>query len=532
MAKSTMLNLYEDQFYGMDRRLDTDKLADGFSPLAVNVDLSKLGTVSKRQGSTLLGNAGVKGNFVQNIVQYTNSLAQKEIHMIRNGVLYKYNTVNNIWTVLNSTLNSTEQFASVNYKNRVYHTNINQNLFWNTGGGTLNTVDGNISGRCLAVGQRTLFIGNVRFNSTDYPDRVYFTEFDADTGETDTFWNTVDETGLADSTRWFRVEGGVVRAIVSFRGLVYVFSDTQCKTIDVTQIETNPFSAVQDVFSIGCAGSKAITVIDNIMYWIDREGKIWAWAGNSTRPEELSYQVDDGNLGDSVVGAIDKSASNLATIAVFGNSKRVYFSVGSIVLDRQVLPNACIKLCTSQNGLRANFSIDTYPDRILTACNVEYNSQSFIAVGNSSNVLLLNSGLNDVNIENLDVAVESYYRTKAYNFQSPFMSKNLKTLYLKLKPQLIENSYLDVAIATDRALDYVDVSAPNLADARFGSINMCDINAQKIRHITRKINIPLELQGFNFSFEFRNKEKDQTFELSAFGLDIIDVQDSNISINK
>lgn len=527
-----MLNLYEDQFYGMDRRIDPDKLADGFSPLAVNVDLSKLGTINKRQGTSILGTAGVKDLFVQNIVQYTNSLAEKEIHMIRNGVLYKYDTLYNTWTILNSSLNSTEQFASVNYKNRVYHTNINQNLFYNTGNSTLTTVTGNIAGKCLAVGQRTLFIGGVKFGGVEYPDRVYFTEFDPDTGETDTFWNSIDETGLADSTRWFRIEGGVVRAIVSFRDLVYIFSDTQCKTIDVTQIETNPFGAVQDVFSIGCAGSKAVTVIDNIMYWIDREGKIWAWAGNSTRPEELSYQVDDSNLGDSIVSAIDKSNSNLNQIAVFGNSKKVYFSVGSIVLDRQVLPNACIKLSTSQNGLRANFSIDTFPDRFLNGCNVDYNSQSFVVVGNSSNVLLLNSGLNDINKDNLEIAVESYYRTKAYNFQSPFMSKSLKTMYLKLRPQSLENSYLDVAIATDRQLDYVSISSPTTSDARFGAINMFDSNWQVKRHITRKLNIPLETQGFNFSFEFSNKQKDQTFELSAFGLDIVDVQDSNISINK
>jgi hypothetical protein len=96
--------IFEDTFFGMDRRLDPDKIGDGYSPLAVNVDLARLKTVRKRQGQTLLGTAKIGDFPTQSIIEYIRTDSEPEIHAIISGSLYKYNKVDSSWTLLSSGL--------------------------------------------------------------------------------------------------------------------------------------------------------------------------------------------------------------------------------------------------------------------------------------------------------------------------------------------------------------------------------------------------------------------------------------------
>jgi hypothetical protein len=524
--------IFEDTFFGMDRRLDPDKIGDGYSPLAVNVDLARLKTVRKRQGQTLLGTAKI-GNFpIQSIIEYIRTDSEPEIHAVISGSLFKYDKVAKSWTTLNSgCFPSKKQVQSVQFKNRIYHVSIEDNLQWEDGTvATPTTVNGSVKAKCMAVGQRTLFIGGVTFGGVSYPSRVYYSRFDVIAGvSTDVFWEST-ETGFADSTRFFDVEGGQVQAITSFgnRNRVYVFSDTKCYAFDIDQVETNPFGALVEVFPIGCCGAKAIYGTDAMLYWMDKLGKIWGWSGNTTRPEELSYIIDDENLGSSVISKIDKTVGNMSQISAFGLGKRIYFNVGSIQLDNVSLPNCAIKLSLSQNGLRANFSLDTFQDRLLNGCVVTLDTGKYLAVGNSSNVLLLNNGLNDIDKQGAEVAIDSYYRTKSYHFNSPFTEKQVNTMMVKYRPTLIDPCYLQVKMSLDSDNNWQTITDPTEAVARFGIVNMYNEKATK-QQVTATLNIPNEYKGLTFAFEFGNAKKDQSYEISMWGTDNWTINDPNIA---
>jgi hypothetical protein len=527
---------YEDQFYGMDRRLDPDKLGDGYSPLAVNVDLDRLGSVRKRKGTSLLGETGIPDSQVQSLVQYVNSTGATEYHMIRNGALYKYNEQLNTWdNLIGGQFSSLSQVQSVTFKNRVYHVSAKETLKWNVGDNVMNEVGTGtnaIMASCLAVGQRTLFIGNVTVNNVRYPDRVYYSLFDTENiQEGDQFWND-EETGLADSTRYFRVEGGVVQAIVPFASSnsVYIFSDSKCYYFNINEVETNPFGALVEVFPIGCAGPRAATVVDGVMYFMDKQGKIWAWSGSTSRPEELSYSIDDGSLGDSVISQINTSQENISKVCAFNFGKKIYFSVGDLALDKQVLANACIKFSASQNGLRANFSIDTFPDRILNACIFNLSSGLALVAGNSANVLIMNNGLNDIDQNNTEVAVNMYYRTKEYHFGFPFQSKQIQGMLVKFKPQSAPGTYMEVSMATNGQTEYTPITSPNTVIKTHGSIDMYSLAYETQRQRTAKIKLPVQDKALTYSFEFANRQLNQTMELQAFGFDSYTVNNPNINL--
>jgi len=536
--------IYEDQFYGMDRRLDSDKIPDGFSPLCVNVDLDRLSTVRKRKGTALLGVGGAKDQTVQSIIEYVNTSGNTEIHSVRNGSLYKYDTSTKTWGLLVSNIFGSKtltdrklyQVQSVQYKNRIYHVSGGDYLQYNSGDSTSTFVgssdENKIKGYCLAVAQRTLFIGNVIVNGVSYPNRVYYSLFNTKTiQEGDQFWND-EETGLLASTRYFDLQGGNIQAMVNFgnRNGVYIFTDTKCYTFDVTQVESNPFGALVEVFAFGCAGNRAIRVIDGVMYWMDKQGKIWAWTGNTYKPEEISYGIDDEGLGDSVVSAIDKSADNLSKVCVFGFGRKVYFSIGNLNLDNEVMANACVKITMSQSGQRSLISIDTFPDRILCATIVSLNNNKLLAVGNSSNTLLLGSGYNDIDVNNVEIAVPAFYRTRYYDFGDPFSNKSIRSVLIKYRPQSIIDSYLTVKVAVNGSTEYQAISDKTNSITTNGFIDMHDENSNFLKQKLGKINLPISTQANLISFEFGTYDKNVSFEISSFGFKDINFKDSNTAI--
>jgi hypothetical protein len=544
-------SFYEQSFTGMNRRLDPDKMGKGNCTLAVNVDLSRLTSVRKRKGTTLLGDAGISNSQVQSLIEYVttkDNKEQRQIQMIRNNSLYFFNSDTNTWDLSGGSSTApfvnNEQIQSVLYKNRVYYTSPNRFLCYNEGTSTITDVSPNgndqdkIKGSCLAVGQRTLFIGNVTVNGEYLPTRVYYSWFDlvsANKGPTDQLW-LPEEENLANSSTYFDVEGGYVQNIISFANTnkVYIFSDTKCYTFDINQVETNPFNALQEVFEIGCAGARSAVVVDKCLYWMDKQAKIWAWNGGVDVPIEISYIIDDNNAGDSVISQIDRSNDNLSKVVAFGIGKTIYFSVGTINIDNVVIPNAVIKLTASQDGIAGYLSLDSYPDRLLVGAIVTVNNNKSLAVGNSQNALLMNSGLNDIDLNNAEVAINSYYRTRHYDFGYSFLDKKINDFAIKFRPQFVEDPnrkiYLDVKVSIDNSTDYKDLSVVNNGVANRGRVelqtnNIKDRQKTAILYLTNA-----QAQGLNIGFEFGNSNKDETFELSAFGFNKVTIENNNIRI--
>lgn len=529
------ISFYEDRFFGMNLRMDEDKLPDGFSPLAVNVDLTRMKTLKSRKGTVLFGQKFDTSGSVQNLIELVTPTGFQRQLMVKNGTLYKY--TDNLWENIKAGYFSQNLLSSVTYKNKVYYTSKSDALSSTIGDSNISpvgTFDNQIKGKCLGVGQRTLFIGDVVINNVNYPDRVYYSRFDIDNRtEGDEFWEEVENGivgNLNSSTRFFRVEGGIVQAISSFanRDRVYIFSDTKCYSFNVSQAETNPFSALNEIFPIGCAGPNAVTVVNSMMYWADKEGRLWAWSGGTTRPEEISYNIDSENLDKSIVTSIDKTPSNLEAICAFGYSKQIYFSVGEIALSDKRLANSCLKLFISQNGLMSYTCVDTFPERILCSHNFRIGQKNIITAGTASNVVELNTGLNDVSATGEIVAIDSFYRTRSYNFDYPLFQKKVENIYIQFKPTFDKSNSLELLTRTERSTNYILISNPSTPD-KFGTIEMFEEDNQILQKIS-KINLPNDVQGDNISFEFANRELDGSFEITAFGTFNVKISKINIGI--
>lgn len=528
-----------DKFFGMNRRLDADKIPDGFSPLAVNVDLDKIGTVRKRKGTDLLGTAGVPDSKVQSITEYVNPQGVSEVQIIRNGTIYRYDSTNDTYIQVGDggQFPSLKQVQSVNYKGRVYYVTEDEALRWNAGDNVVTLVNNEtpanqIKAACVATAQQTLFIGNVTINSVNYPRRFYYSYFDSDTiTETDQFWKT-EETGFSDSTSFYDLQGGAIQAMIGYsaRNQAYIFTDTKCYQFDITQAYTAPQNAIQEIFSIGCAGPKAVTVCDGVLYWMDKQAKMWAWRGSSSLPTELSYIIDDNGLGDSIISSIDKSAENLKKVCVFGIGKRVYFSVGLINVDNQALNNACVKISLSKDGLDGYFSVDTYPNRIVCASVGTVGSIQTLLVGDSTNVLKMNSQYHDTDTNALSTAINSYYRTKNLHFNYPFQEKKIQNIIVKYRPVDTEDTYLSLKVTTDGNTEYISISDSPSGVTNKGVINMYSSNSIFQKQAIKKAKLTQNMTGQTIGFELGNNQIDQSYEISMFGFDKYEIQASNIPI--
>jgi hypothetical protein len=529
---------YENSFFGINSRLDTDKLPNGFSPLAVNMDLTKMKTLKTRKGTAIFGSP-LEANKIQNVTQLTNPDGSKTQLMVKNGTIYKLNTNEGgrVWEIKNSGRLSSDvnTVQSIVFKNKIYFTTENDYLCSTIGDGVVTdvgTVDNRIKAKCIGSGQRTLFVGNVTVNNINYPDRVYYSLFDQDTLiETDQFWEEVEQGNpgtLATSSKFFRVEGGNVRAIVSFanRNRVYIFSDTKCYSLNVGGVQTNQFASLQEEFPVGCCGPNAAIVSNSMLYWMDQNCKMWSWNGITARPEEISYNLDSENGNASIINSISKSKENLESIAAFAFGKQLYFSVGEIRTADRILKNVVLKSFISQNGLMSYTSIDTFPDRIMLGTGITIEGSNILVVGTNAALLEMNVGLNDIQGAGGIVPVENIYQTKAYNFGFPLTTKKISNLFVQFLPTR-EDSYIDIAVCPDRGA-YQKISEVNTIN-RFGVVGTKDLDEQKNQKI-RKVNFPTESQGENIAFEFSNSSLDQGFEISAFGSTDVDVSPLNITM--
>lgn len=508
-------------------------LPEGFSPLAVNCDLSRINTLRKRKGTARYGNDFNDNEQVQAIINYNKSNGDEQGIMIKGGALYKYD--GSKWVLIQANV--------VDKGKHVAITQFNQKIYFCSKDSFLQSTDGTtvtdaqtgadrIKGTALATGQNVLFIGNVTANATLYSNRVYYSYFDDDTlSKTDQFFNpNVGSGNLATSNRYFEFEGGEIKALVSFsnRDRVYIFTATTCYTFDIAVATTNPGRAVQQVFDIGCAGPNAAKVIDGVLYWMDNKGKIWAWNGGTNRPEELSYFIDDDELNESIISSIDKSVDNMLQICAFGISKLLYFSVGSLSVNNAQIPNACIKMVLSANGLRAFVTVDSFPERILVSDIVSDNNQNIIVAGTATQVIQLRKGLNDITLDNTEKPVSFRYQTRAEDFGEPHTTKQVQHIEVRYRPQE-KDSNLDIAIYPDTSVKSINVVKKDLPK-KHGSLNMRGANPND-REKIKLVYVPENTTGDTFIVEFSNDRLNEPVEIYSYAMNNTVIKTLNVPVS-
>lgn len=562
MAESQQKKWYWiDKFFGMSQRQDMDQIPDGASPLAVNVIFDKPGTVAKRPGTDMLGSTQT-GNGIYGLISYIDSSGGDVLRRVADRDIDDYDGA--AWGE-----NDADQFTastpiqSVNYKNRVYHISEADWLVYESGGtatevkpdytdwvtahayivGDLvdngsgqyictvahtsgastepgvgaswatkwSALENRIKGRCIAVAQNTLFVAT--------GNKVYYSLFNLTSNVPgDQFWND-DEGYLAASTRYFTVDGEVT-ALWNFSaigGVLVVFTREMCYLFDM-RVENNSVG-LQELFHIGCAGPRAVTEINGWLIWMTPDGELKRFGG-AGRPDTLSWDLQDDEIGESIISKISKSTIESVAAGSFKN--KFYFSVGDITYRGRSIPNAVIVGLVSQGSDFVMWSVFSFPWQISIFAITTLSSAKVLVAGSadSDDVYQLNTGSNDDSPSGA-TAIDAYFQTKFVTPYKKYNTAKFESVLVKYRPQSADNTYLRVSYAQDSEYTYTGITDPDNGSplVKHGIIDMYDAGYATIFDAVKVIEWPENATASRtVSLECGNAKLSEKFEISGIGL--------------
>jgi hypothetical protein len=490
---------------GMIQRQDADKIAENQSPFLQNISLDKPGTWSKRKGSDLLATTQA-GAGVYGLINYAKNDGTNTLRAVRTRDLDAYNEATDTWTAIDATqFTAATKISSVVFNDNVYHISPQDYLCYETGSTCTEVGAGEdrIKANQVMVAQNTLFVcGRV-----SYQDRVYFSVFDSDANQlSDQLW-TDDEARLADSSQYFRLNKPHVGSM-AFNGLSYHFTKSSC-------YEWNLISySLREVFNIGLAGQRAVTVCNGWLIWMAPDKRIFAWGG-AGQPMDLSWPLEDDENGEAFINAIDED--NLEFVAAGSIGNKFYFSVGNVTTFGETLTNAVLKGLVTQKMDNVLFSIDTYPVKPVIFANAVLANKEVLLFGADGvdDIYQMNTGINDGS-----TAITAKAKTAFIDFNKPFYEKSLNSIEIKYRPQATVNTNLKVRFAKDGNYTYTTLSDADGGTTTYGSLDMYSANASTKLSDMKKLNFQPQTKGRSFSIEFSNNQTGEDFEVSSFAFDV------------
>lgn len=517
---------------GMSQRQAMDEIADNYSPFLLNICNDKPGTWGKRKGSVMLGAAlsGSDGTKpAKGLVSYKGVNGTKQLRVIREGKLYIYDEATDSWSVgVSSFCTSTEEIASVNFKDRTYHVGPTTYLKYVPTAGTTATEVGSGSDRIyasfLAVAQNTLFVGG----RPSYENRVYYSKFNLPTASTEPnqpthqLWEDTEQTSsgnatgtLANSSRYFTVNGAI-KNMLGYDAInnVVVFTEDRCYTFDLSYADNALGPKTR--FNIGCAGKKAATVCNDWLVWMDPKGRIQAWGG-AAKPSPISWEIEDDENGETILNKISKST--LSDVAAGSIGNKFYFSVGNVTWMGETFSNVLIKGLVTADFQLVIWGIDTLPYKVTHfEKHVISGEEILIGASSNNNVYWLGTGANDSG-----TAIDARAYTKFYDFGVPYKTKDSDVLWVKYRPQSADNTYLTIKYALDGNFSYTALSTPDAggsAVTNFGVIDMYHVSyATKLDDVSY-VQMPQQTAFRSISIMFQNAQASEDFEISQFGFNI------------
>lgn len=379
------------------------------------------------------------------------------------------------------------------------------------------TIVEKIKGKHLTVSQNTLFLSNITYlgqTAVTDADRTYYSVFDS-TNNTPShqLYNTTEgtETGtLGNSTRWFRLQLPIVGSFsFGVTGLSYFFTADACYSFDMS-LENNA-TGPKKVFDIGLANENAIDEVNGWMIWIDRSGRIWAWGGAGS-PVNVSYDIEDENLGNAIISKIDKSG--YADWALGGQNNQFWVSIGNITVYDKTINNCVLVALFNSDMSTIVWGAEGYPVqfRQFTKTTLSDKVRLVAACKGVDDVYILQDGANDGN-----TAIDAYVRTAFLDLALPLYKKEYLTLFIKYRPQSTSSTYLTVKYAIDGNLSYTTI-ASNSTSLKHGRINMYSATSSVDTDNIAMIAFPTGVKGRTLSLELSNSTAGQSFEIKGIGI--------------
>lgn len=504
----------------MNQRVDPDQIEDTQSPLLKDISLDKPGVWAKRKGFNLLASAQA-GSGVQGLIEYTPADGNAITHAIRSQALESYSPDSYV-TIAAGQFASASEVASVNFLGRVYHVSPSDYLQYEDGSTctVVGTADDRIQARCLAVSQQSLFVGGV----TGHEDRVYFSMFDLENNTpTHQTW-AVNETSLAESTRWFTLFRPVT-ALYSYGTTrkVYAFTEYEMYEFDLLQAENG--TAVQKVADVGCCGPRAITQCNGWLIWMDATGRLRIWGGSGP-VMPLSWALEDDSGGDALINNIDKT--DLSVVAAGSIGSKFWFSVGDVTVFNETIENCNIVGVITQDLSTVLWSLYSYPERFGIFANSTFNGSKVLLAGSSEsdNIYQLETGTNDE-----ATAIDAFAITKFLAYGAPFKTRSGDYLIIKYRPQSTEGTYLYVQYAIDGSTTYQDISNPDAGSpvTTHGVVDMYSSDYATRRDAVCRVELPANVRFRTLSLKLGNAQTGESFAIS--GLQLVRSEERDLDIN-
>lgn len=496
-------------FQGLNSRQDISKIPDEKSIFLRNVSLSKLGTLVKRFGSSILGNPSV-ASLIQGAIEYYQYSGTRNIIAMSNGNINFFDGSN--WrTIASSVFTPTPLVNMALFNNKVYMVSPNDNLISLDSNNQILTVGDNgnqISGKNICQIQNTLFISNITGvggYSVSQQDRCYFS-FTNGSISTDQFYtNAAGQNTILTSQRFFTLHSPIIASFAfGVTGLSYHFTEDACYQFDLRT--TSNLLGPQKVFNIGICGPRAICECNGFMIFMDKNGRIWVWGGTGL-PSNISIDIDDDMYGDSLIASLNKA--NLSSVAAGSLLNHFYFSIGNITFQNEVLNNVIIKGMISQNIYKipqAIFSHDDYPIQANIFLKAKLNNIDNLFFGSNSTGDIWQMNVNQYNDNNAAIPME--VMTKFLNFGEYFNTKESTELFIKYRPQTYFKNYLVVSYAINSNINYTIISDPVNNVQGNGIINMYDLAAPLLKEAIGVIKMPslgsVQTIGYKFGHYINN----------------------------
>jgi hypothetical protein len=513
---------------GIIQRQDMDKIPDNSSPLLLNISLVKPGTWMKRKGTDLLGTT-LAGSGTRGALDYLKPDTTHEIHAVRTTNLDKYVSATDTYSTIDAAdFASTGQVQSVNYLGRTYWIGANEPLRYSSGGTTTAVVDTagtpqTIQGNTIATAQNTLFIGGINkigSGAVSYRDRVYYSRFDEDTGlGTHNYYDDAHAWEWQLTTRFFSTVTPV-RALYTFStlGTVIAFSESEAYQFNIRY--EDQLAGVDRLFGIGCVGPRAVTECNGWLTWMAPDKRIMGWTGGSTPPQPLTWAIEDDANGEAIINKI--LASNLSTVCAGSLGNTIYYSIGTITQFGETITNALLVGLFSQDSSSILWSLYSLPFKPTIFFNANFDGERVLCFGNETNDNIYRM---EIGTSDNGTAITAKARTKFYHFSMPYQTKETQNIFVKFRPQAVNNTYLKVSAAYDGKVSYAALSDPDAVTpvTTHGVIDMYQSDYATNLDKVGIIEHDAAKQYRSVSWEFSNNILDESFVISSFGQDVTEL---------
>lgn len=481
--------LLKNNVGGLNSKASPVTVDDSEASDLLNINLDTDGAIKKRPGYTVLNSTALIDQ-VDGLFVYTQAAGTR--YMIAAAAkLYKMDALDGTWDDITGTTTITTGYPmrAANYGNSIVMTNgYNKVQDW-TGSSvcTDNDCVNDISltkAKYIESFVNRLFLANVTVSSTDYPNRLYFSD--------------VTQIGVWTSLNYITIgynDGDVITGIVATGGYLYVFKKQSIYKVTATGDTTVPFTSEKTYATDGCIAPDTIQPINNKIFYLSQNG-ICVFNGSTS--QVLSYKIQP------TLQALDQTNLINAKSGVYKRLNQYWISVSDgDTGDRIIVFDYYHNCFLLHNGIHA-LALTS----IIDSADVErFYFGDFLGY-----VYRYNVGYND-NPGKTETAINAYYITKHYELNSFITDKIMRYLilifqYTSMSSNL--NIYYTYDLQTSDLFHDV-VELQNAHSAKWDTA-VWDVAIWPGEGATYK-RIDLKSAGITIRLKFQNNALDETFTL-------------------